>query len=211
MEKFVEVSPLSDGKQDEEVEPDDRNNAGEEDVDEAAALSKCTNVQLVDSWSSNPDACVPEDTFGCANDSKHMWTKGECSGMFSVDGMPTRCGQPLDSVQGYDKTQLAQMTTCEAGHMPTPEAECQQMFLSSYFTSVRDWQSNRHVIPFLEDCKTLSNCVGPGLEHDGCTLDPKRTNMLAIPNCRLIHGCGNAFGNWAGSTTIGMRLRLMQA
>jgi hypothetical protein len=43
--------------------------------------------------------------------------------------------------------------------MSTPNAECQQMFLSSYFTTIKDWQRNNQVAPSFPKISKLYRTV----------------------------------------------------
>lgn len=40
------------------------------ETDEAATSAKCSNMELVDSWSHNHDACTLGDTFGCSDNAR---------------------------------------------------------------------------------------------------------------------------------------------
>jgi hypothetical protein len=108
----------------------------------------------MDAWSEIPDACTLENTFGCDSDPQKMWTTGKCAGMFSISGTLTRCGEMLEP-----GSENSTKYTCAAGSMRTPSTSCNLMFLSSFFTTRKDWQREKYVKPSFSKFQKLYQTV----------------------------------------------------
>merc|ERR1719443_1496042 len=76
--------------------------------------------------------------------------------MFSVSGTLTRCGEMLEpGSPGSEPSKY----TCAAGSMRTPSTSCNLMFLSSFFTTRKDWQREKYVKPSFSKFQKLYQTV----------------------------------------------------
>lgn len=95
------------------------------------AQAKCTGVVLLDDWTVEEQGrCEIGTSFGCPSSGSGMWTKGGCTGLFSVDSQVTVCGGQYKS-------------PCAAGSLPQPKDKCSIMILTTYFTTIVDWQRQK--------------------------------------------------------------------
>lgn len=121
-------------------------------AEQIAEYKKCPHVQVLNSWLETadrekevePPPCTLGSNFGCGSDVKSMWANSRCAGIFSVGGVPTRCGElSLDNTVAKDN----KTRTCQVGDMHTPSHGCGLMLLSSFFTTRKDWQREKYVKP----------------------------------------------------------------
>eukprot|EP00928_Gymnodinium_smaydae_P088857 TRINITY_DN7289_c0_g2_i1.p1 TRINITY_DN7289_c0_g2~~TRINITY_DN7289_c0_g2_i1.p1 ORF type:complete len:668 (-),score=47.42 TRINITY_DN7289_c0_g2_i1:118-2121(-) len=128
-------------------------------LDEKIVADKC--AVLVDAWSGD---CVPGRTFGCSNDSKSMFTKDGCSGVFLVSGQVTVCGE------------TPAISECKRGHMPEPQKKCGLMIVIAFLTKNIDWQRGIRVAQQFSKIRNFySSVLRLGLNatvlHDGLPTD----------------------------------------
>lgn len=100
-------------------------------------------MELLDEW-GDPAAgskCAMGKTYGCPEGGgTGMWTKGDCGGLFSVSSKATVCGLGQNS--------------CTPGTMPK-QATCGLMVLTSYFTTIKDWQRGKFAKATFDKIKKL--------------------------------------------------------
>eukprot|EP00927_Polykrikos_kofoidii_P074172 TRINITY_DN70144_c0_g1_i1.p1 TRINITY_DN70144_c0_g1~~TRINITY_DN70144_c0_g1_i1.p1 ORF type:complete len:928 (+),score=124.59 TRINITY_DN70144_c0_g1_i1:142-2784(+) len=117
------------------------------EIGEGATLP---GLQVLSHWMNAGPAglpCAADSTYGYGNGNRSIWVKSGCSGVFFVGGKLTLCESKSDNAGNGQNSEVdtSARVECDAGMLPKLSKDCGLMLLTTFFTTVKDWQRQKFV------------------------------------------------------------------